>query len=53
MDTETLKEMGKRYPLMGPMLDITFKVQGINTLEYLWKNKGTASVIFAIEYLKI
>lgn len=51
MDRDTLMEMGKRYPIMGPMLDITFKKGGINALRLLWVNGEDRSVIFADETL--
>ena len=52
MDGAILKEMGKRYPLVGPMLDITFKKEGINALRVLWSlGKESEAVIFAHEGL--
>lgn len=35
MEIKMLKEMGKRYPQVGPMLDVRFKPEGINALRTL------------------
>jgi hypothetical protein len=36
MDRKTVLEMGKRYPTIGPMLDIRFKKEGIEALRLLY-----------------
>ncbi|EKE21790.1 MAG: hypothetical protein ACD_7C00126G0014 [uncultured bacterium] len=47
MNRETLQEMGKRYPKVGPMLNITFKKDGIEALrEFLNLGRRTGFVIF-------
>jgi hypothetical protein len=51
VDRDTLREMGRRYPVLGPMLDITFKKGGINALKLLWNSGGDGSVIFENDML--
>jgi hypothetical protein len=47
MDEETCREMGRRYPKTGPMLEIKFKPQGINALCSLWEFSRAGLVEFA------
>lgn len=43
---EVAKEIGKRYPVVGPMVTITFKKEGINALKLLYNLKYIGVVRF-------
>ncbi|MBU4217063.1 hypothetical protein L6270_04510 [Candidatus Parcubacteria bacterium] len=51
MKHETLTEMGRRYPKVGPRLEIKFKPQGINALRALWEFSSAGLVEFVQKIL--
>lgn len=51
MEKATLQEMGKRYPRVGPMLNIMFKRDGVIGLTLLWNLAKNGCLRFADEMI--